>query len=308
MLILKTIILKITNKHFIKFKKTTKMKSLVKKILAVILLSSAFSFANAAEYSLTVSNLKYTSPKTLEFDIYLLNTSEKEEFRYSYGQYFLEYNPAISNGGTLTYSIVASDLPGNMRPRNPSVSENILRLAVNSINSDKASLPVITSDKPGILVVKMKLETSAEKFGDVPLNLKWTDEKNKLKTEIASFNGKESKLITDSQSHSMEIENTSKEKIQKTAIQPESYSLSQNYPNPFNPTTNIQFEIPENLSEVKLIVYDITGKAVATLINEKLNAGRYDVTFNGSNLASGMYFYKLTAGSFSSVKKLVLIK
>ncbi|MCY7363613.1 MAG: SBBP repeat-containing protein, partial [Ignavibacteria bacterium] len=90
------------------------------------------------------------------------------------------------------------------------------------------------------------------------------------------------------------------------------YKLSQNYPNPFNPSTIISFSIRENvkneMSNVKLIVYDILGNEVATLVNERKNAGSYEVEFDGSNLASGIYIYKLSTGNFSETKRMMLIK
>jgi hypothetical protein len=93
---------------------------------------------------------------------------------------------------------------------------------------------------------------------------------------------------------------------------PESYYLYQNYPNPFNPSTKIKFAIPSDVkcetSEVKMVIYDITGKKITTLVNEKLNPGTYEVTFDGSNLPSGIYFYKLNAGNFSETKRMILIK
>ncbi|MGK9477002.1 T9SS type A sorting domain-containing protein [Melioribacter sp. OK-6-Me] len=88
---------------------------------------------------------------------------------------------------------------------------------------------------------------------------------------------------------------------------PTDYSLGQNYPNPFNPTTNIEFALPQS-SDVKLVVYDALGKEVAQLVNGHMNAGYHRVTFNASNLASGVYFYTIKAGDFYSVKKLMLIK
>lgn len=88
-----------------------------------------------------------------------------------------------------------------------------------------------------------------------------------------------------------------------------SYKLYQNYPNPFNPTTKIKFDVPEkNTTNVSLSIYDISGKSVATLVNEKLNGGTYEVSFDGSNLSSGTYFCKLIAGSYSNVKKIILAK
>ncbi len=88
---------------------------------------------------------------------------------------------------------------------------------------------------------------------------------------------------------------------------PYSYALNQNYPNPFNPTTTISYSIPKN-GLVKLVVYDILGKEIATLVNEVKNAGNYMVDFNASNLSSGIYFYKITSGEFSDIKKMTLIK
>jgi len=86
-----------------------------------------------------------------------------------------------------------------------------------------------------------------------------------------------------------------------------SYDLQQNYPNPFNPVTNLEFGV-SNLGFVSLKVYDVQGKEVKTLVNEIKPAGNYKVEFNGSNFASGVYFYKLKAGNFSAVKRMFLVK
>jgi photosystem II stability/assembly factor-like uncharacterized protein len=98
---------------------------------------------------------------------------------------------------------------------------------------------------------------------------------------------------------------TSTELISNT--NPNEFSLEQNYPNPFNPKTIIRFHITE-LSESKIIVYDILGKEIATLINEKLQPGSYDINFDGTHLASGVYFYKLETKNFIETKKMMLIK
>jgi hypothetical protein len=92
-----------------------------------------------------------------------------------------------------------------------------------------------------------------------------------------------------------------------TSMVPENYSLSQNFPNPFNPTTLISYQIPV-AGQVTLKVYDILGKEVACLVKEVKNAGNYEVTFNGSNLSSGIYLYQLKSGSFVGTKKLILMK
>ncbi|MGE5845939.1 MAG: alpha/beta hydrolase-fold protein [Ignavibacteria bacterium] len=88
---------------------------------------------------------------------------------------------------------------------------------------------------------------------------------------------------------------------------PKECLLFQNYPNPFNPSTTIKYSIP-NQSKVILKVYDILGNEVAILINEEIPAGNYEVEFNGSNLPSGVYFYKLEAGNFLLVKKMIFLK
>ena len=88
---------------------------------------------------------------------------------------------------------------------------------------------------------------------------------------------------------------------------PVDYELEQNYPNPFNPSTTIKFQLPKD-GIVTLRVYDILGNEVTTLINEKKVPGRYEVNFNPSQLASGVYVYKLQAGEFTSSKKMILIK
>lgn len=88
---------------------------------------------------------------------------------------------------------------------------------------------------------------------------------------------------------------------------PTRYSLKQNYPNPFNPISNIKFDIPKS-GDVKIIVYDITGREVQTLVNESLKPGTYEVSFDGSKLNSGVYFYKLITDGYSETRKMILIK
>ncbi len=90
-------------------------------------------------------------------------------------------------------------------------------------------------------------------------------------------------------------------------VLPQKYLLYQNFPNPFNPSTTFKFDLPEN-SYVTLKIYDLVGREVNTLINENQTAGRYLIDFNASNLASGVYFYKLTANGFTEAKKMILVK
>jgi hypothetical protein len=95
-------------------------------------------------------------------------------------------------------------------------------------------------------------------------------------------------------------------------IIPETYYLSQNYPNPFNPQTKIKFDIPAHTkwqtSNVKLIIYDLLGREVVTLVNEELKPGMYEADWDGTNFSSGVYFYKIITEGFVETKKMVLMK
>ncbi|HMQ68252.1 MAG TPA: T9SS type A sorting domain-containing protein [Ignavibacteria bacterium] len=86
-----------------------------------------------------------------------------------------------------------------------------------------------------------------------------------------------------------------------------SYELSQNYPNPFNPETNINFSIPLS-SDVKLSVYNVSGQEVASLVNERLDAGTYKVDWNAVNFTSGIYYYTIRTENFVQTRKMLLIK
>lgn len=152
------------------------MKNLRAKSLLIILMSVIglnMCLAGTPKYKLSAENLKLISSNVYEFDIYLqhINTDEAS-FKYILGQYFFEFNPGIANGGTLSFSIIGSDLPQLLQPRNPTVSGNQLRLAVNSVPS-KDNLPVVSVKSPGTLIAKVRLVTSAKSFSDAELNLRF---------------------------------------------------------------------------------------------------------------------------------------
>ncbi len=129
---------------------------------------------------------------------------------------------------------------------------------------------------------------------------------------ISSGNGKVFPFWFDNKTGSMQAWTCAVD-LQLTGISnnhnpvPKSYSLSQNYPNPFNPTTNIKFDIPRT-GNVRLVVYDMLGNEVALLVNNDLKAGSYTTDFNASNLASGVYFYKLVSDGFIDTKRMILVK
>jgi len=88
---------------------------------------------------------------------------------------------------------------------------------------------------------------------------------------------------------------------------PKEYTLYQNYPNPFNPATTIKYDLP-NAGDISLIIYDILGRRVKTLVNERQQAGKYEVRFDASNLASGVYIYQLITEEYVNAKKMILLK
>ena len=138
--------------------------------------------------------------------------------------------------------------------------------------------------------------------------LNWSNQHiaNSKINSIATFNkdiwvaGDNGIILKGSQMVPIGIRNTN-------AIIPDYFSLSQNYPNPFNPTTNIKYQITQN-KLVTLKIFDILGKEIATLINEKQSPGTYEVNWDASAFPSGVYFYKLTTGDFTETKKMLLIK
>jgi hypothetical protein len=88
---------------------------------------------------------------------------------------------------------------------------------------------------------------------------------------------------------------------------PVNFSVKQNFPNPFNPTTKIEFSIPSD-NNVEIKVYNVIGMEVATILNERRQAGTHSIEFNASNLSSGIYFYKIVSGKYSEIKKMILLK
>jgi Secretion system C-terminal sorting domain len=138
---------------------------------------------------------------------------------------------------------------------------------------------------------KIKTETLASGFG---LILEWYEEPSLLNKVLRGciIDGDTFGIIT---------------AIKEDIKLPEEFYLSQNYPNPFNPSTNIKYAIGSR-QYVSLVVYDVLGNEVATLVHESQSAGNYSVEFNAEQLPSGIYIYMLTSGNFTAYKKLILMK
>jgi Secretion system C-terminal sorting domain len=95
--------------------------------------------------------------------------------------------------------------------------------------------------------------------------------------------------------------------VEEAPDPPAAFELAQNFPNPFNPLTTIRYSLPSK-SHVILTVYNLLGQKAAELVNGEQDVGRYEVTFNGSGFAAGVYFYRLRAGEFSQARRLLLLR
>jgi CubicO group peptidase (beta-lactamase class C family) len=220
------------------------------------------------------------------------------------GEYFITGNQnRFTTVGPLTVDSIAYLKIGNLYYIKPfvhnlgntkTINNVTIRMTINdpwviSVNSSAVSIPDIA---PGSLVgASGWLIASADSTLPGYFNIKfemmsggyvyWTDS---VKYYIPGWSG-----------------------IKHEGSVPKEYSLAQNFPNPFNPSTTIKYSIPE-LSKVKLILYNLLGESVTTLVNEEKPAGNYEIEFHAENLPSGVYFYQLKAGEFISTRKMILLK
>ncbi len=141
--------------------------------------------------------------------------------------------------------------------------------------------------------------TSKSNFNDGDLNLEWLFDEDKLTVVL----GPNFSVITDPRGHISQVVGVEEE---ETIL--DDYELMQNYPNPFNPTTNIRFSLKE-AGFVRLTVYNSIGEEISQFYNTELSSGVHELKIDGSNWASGIYFYRLDVkNEFSETKKMVLVK
>jgi hypothetical protein len=164
---------------------------------------------------------------------------------------------------------------------------------INTIFDDSASVPITQGSPP--FTGSFKPQSPLRTYNNSPINGNWV-----LRvTDLAAGNqGTIISWCVISQLRTVSVHDEST---------PMKYGLAQNFPNPFNSSTRINYSIPKN-SNVELKIYDMLGREIRTLVSEHQTAGNYVVMFNAGELASGMYFYKLAAGDFTSIKKMVLVK
>ena len=266
-----------------------------KLVFATILISLFFpvSLHADAQYNISIDNSKLISDNIYEFDVVI--KSNYEAITLTSYQASLGFNQEAINGGEVSFSYIEGT----------SELSNIPSIGIGINLTD--GIPKLTfASSPGedlinsgfIRIGHFRLQNTNSFSGTPNVRLNFDG-------KIATiFTGSNFVDITNLSNHST----TGTEGKGKQENIPEEYVLSQNYPNPFNPSTSIEFEIKED-GKIKLAVFNVLGEQVAELVNGEINAGTHKVDFNGVNLASGVYVYRLDAGNeFTETKKMMLMK
>lgn len=274
-------------------------------IIGAVLIFHSVNVHSQTSYSLNLTNDSLISSTELLFDVYFKNTGSAD-IKYSAGQYVLNYDEGIKNGGILSLSILPGSsqlnpyqVPDSMKHKVDGDQIQIFGMPPYGVDS---ALTISMNDSVKIGTFKLK---NTNHYSLIPWGFIWKNE-GIFHTKIYAYLDSTNSPITDTTRHNINIMNNHVSVSQISEIVTD-YSLSQNYPNPFNPETKIKFSVPRN-DNVRLVIYDMLGREISTLINEKLSMGVYEYTFNGTSLSSGMYFYKITAGEFTEVRKMILLK
>jgi len=271
--------------------------------LVVILLFIFFSpclVFSQSEYRMNIENITGVSENIFEFGVYI-KSSAGNIYLTSYQCSFL-FNLKEGGADRLSFSYIDST----------SQLTNLPTLAVG-INDLDGELKLTFASLPGLDTImenykclgRFRLQNKIS-LVQIDPNITWNFEG--FVTTILT--GESFQNITNSAFHNYDDDKQSKFKLGKNSLNieiPNKYELYQNFPNPFNPSTTINFGVP-NSSFVSLKIYDLLGREVATLVKEKLSPGKYSIDFDGTNFASGVYFYKIIAGEFEQVRKMVLMK
>lgn len=249
------------------------------------------------------------------------------------------YNPLVNNGDTV---LIATVVPESKKWNSKEISfpveyhgttNNTILFMVEQSESEQGNDKIYIDDvsSNGPLPVKMESFTYSVSGSNVTLQWRTSEEINNSGFEVERNSGKgwnkigfvsadpnRSYKYTDKnlqpgtyQYRLKQIDYNGNYEYynlngEVTILNPKKYSMSQNYPNPFNPVTNINFEIPQD-EYVSIVVYDISGREVATIFKGFKPAGVHTVEFR-SNLASGIYYYKIVAGSFTETKIMTVVK
>ena len=206
---------------------------------------------------------------------------------------------AFNKGGNSDYSNIARDTTILLAPTelNAFCADGIVSLSWKDNSNNENGYIIERKVNNGIMDFLNKVEES---------NVEIYLDSNAAIGNTCYYCIKAYNAITSSD-HSNEVSVTIVGVMEIISEMPKSFSLNQNYPNPFNPSTTLKYEIPKE-SYANLKVYDILGREVITLVKEQQKTGYYEVDWNAANNSSGIYFYKIMAGDFVDVKKMILMK
>ncbi len=200
----------------------------------------------------------------------------------------------INSGNALVYSYVR-----------PYAGQDGI-VAVNFGSSDANVTLSLSSSVLGTSIQTGKTYYASDLYKDTTYDFQFIGGNTSLQINLPAY-GSAIFVLSDSSKRLILPSITSVPTNEKSSNLPSSFGLSQNYPNPFNPTTNITYSLPQQ-SKVRLRVYNILGQMVMELFNGLQNSGNHVVTFDASRLAGGVYFYRLEAGTYVNVKKMILLK
>lgn len=290
------------------------MKILKFFLIIFFVLSCGVTYSQVSpKYSLTVRNLHLIAPDSLTLDIYMRHINNQIPLEFAGGQFFLDFNCNFGNGGDLTFRLLQSDFDSSCRPSNVIISNCILKAGV-IISAGYGSVCFISDSGIGTLIGKYSLRTTTSFLTLDSFKLKWRNPPTVgLATKIFSFIGTVNTDITTPYTHYIDL--LAGTESSEISVIPEGFKLYQNYPNPFNPVTKISYDLQNN-SNVKLSVFDITGKEIAVLVNQRQNSGNYSVNWNAIDFPSGVYFYRLSiysdnsnpSGIYTETRRLLLLK
>ena len=207
-------------------------------------------------------------------------------------------NDPIMSRMKVTYETISKERADRIEISEININESS---KTNLRSNEKEKENLLKSEQYQKQIQKQAESDKSDKFKNEKARRNIFELKNLSKPEL------EKRRIDDMFLSAKDERNTKSEKDQINRI-PLDYKLDQNYPNPFNPVTKINFELPEDAT-VNITVYDLLGREVYKLINNDFRkAGVYTVEFTAKNLSSGVYFYRLEAGSFMQTKRMVLLK